>query len=134
MVEKQPARGRRFKPDNTLEHIDRIGQFDLAIAIDISCIGLISSRRLVRAVDIESDDHLQDGDRVLKIDRLGGQRGTGRFGDAGGRKRPGHGRAAVLCRCCRLRRTGRGHPIVTAASAGSQQAGNGPEQAMMYCV
>ncbi|MBI4986447.1 MAG: helix-turn-helix transcriptional regulator [Rhodocyclales bacterium] len=93
-VEEQPLRGRRHQSDHVLEYADGVGELHRAAAVEVRGMRLIGRERLVGAVDVEADDHLEDGDGVLEIDGLGAGVGfRGRDRAAGGEVQAGAGQA-----------------------------------------
>ena len=47
-------------------------QLNPAVAIKVSGQGLVRRQRLVGTVDVQADDHFEDGDGVLQVDGVGG--------------------------------------------------------------
>ena len=50
--------------------INSMIRIDLAIAVIVGSISLVGRQGLAGTVDIQADDHLEDGNRVLQVDRL----------------------------------------------------------------
>ena len=59
------------------QYADGIGQLHLPVAVVVRRQRLVGRERPARPIDFQSHDQLEDGDGVLQIDGLIGERGFG---------------------------------------------------------